>query len=106
MSDLYLVLRHRLDDVRPDWVLIESAVMRRAREQRGLSYEAMGRLLNVASKTYERYEKAGRVPKPILPRLAEVLDLEIDQPARERVRVTATSGEDEGDLPGQVAVVK
>lgn len=95
MSDLYLVLRSRLASV-PEWVFIESAVLRQARERRGYSYEAMGRLLSVSSKTYERYEKAGRVPPPLVPRLAEVLQLEIEEPPL--VRVTTSRARDAATL--------
>lgn len=84
MSDLYLVLRRRLGDV-VDWVELGTDVLRDARKRQGLSYEAMGRRLNVASKTWERYEKSGRVPRQLLPAVAELLDLEIEQPARLRV---------------------
>jgi DNA-binding transcriptional regulator YiaG len=56
MSDLYLVLRSRLAAV-AEWVYIPTDVLREARERKGLSYETMGRVLNVSSKTYERYEK-------------------------------------------------
>jgi DNA-binding XRE family transcriptional regulator len=61
MSDMYLVLRRRLDDVarQHDWVPIGTETMRDARKHLGLSYEAVGRALSVASKTYERWEKAG-----------------------------------------------
>lgn len=83
MSDLYLILRHRLTDTvagRTDWVEIETEVLRRARMSAGLSYEAMGRKLNVASKTWERWEKDGRIPRRDLPRVAKILELEIDWP--------------------------
>ena len=86
MSDLYLVLRNRLDGV-PEWVFIETDVLRAARERVGLSYEAMAREIHVSSKTWERYEKAGRVPRPILPTVASVLNLEIEEPARTTVVV-------------------
>lgn len=103
MSDLYLVLRHRLASV-PDWVFIESAVLRQARERQGLSYEAMGRQLNVASKTYERYEKAGRLPPQLVRRVAELLDIEIEEP--ERVRVTATRQEENGPIEVRLSSIE
>jgi len=53
MSDLYLVLRRRLEAV-TEWVEIDTATLRSARKALGLSYEAMGRALNVAAKTWER----------------------------------------------------
>lgn len=78
MSDLYLILRHRLDHV-TDWVMVETDVLREARKRVGLSYEAVARQVHVASKTYERWEKGGRVPRPIFPRVAEVLELQIER---------------------------
>jgi len=90
MSDLYLVLRHRLDVV-VDWVPIGTETLRGARKAKGYSYETMGRLLNCSAKTYERSEKEGRVRRDMLVRLAEVLDLEIEQPARRRIDVPELS---------------
>jgi len=37
-----------------EWVEIDTATLRSARKALGLSYEAMGRALNVAAKTWER----------------------------------------------------
>jgi predicted transcriptional regulator len=95
MSELYLILRRRLDLVK-DWVPIETAVLREARLRQGLSYETVARKLPVSSKTYERYEKAGRVPRESFPRVVEVLGLEIDPPARPPLRLTEAS-QDLGD---------
>lgn len=92
MSDLYLVLRHRLDHV-ADWFPIETEVLREARRRLKLSYETVAREIPVSSKTYERYEKRGRVPRDILPRLAQILELEIETPAREPLRVTEPTAE-------------
>lgn len=86
MSDLYLVLRSRLESL-PEWVFIDSAVLRSARESEGFSYETMGREINVSGKTYERYEKGGRVPRSLVRKLATVLKLEIEEPAQRRVLV-------------------
>jgi predicted transcriptional regulator len=97
MSDLYLVLRNRLDAV-PEWVFIDAEILKAARERKGLSYETMARTIPVSAKTWERYEKKGRIPRPNLPRVAEVLDLEIEEPARQRVTVRLEKtnvGEDE-----------
>lgn len=84
MSDLYLVLRNRLATV-PEWVYIDSSVLEQARKRKGYSYETTARELHVASKTYERYEKAGRVPRSLLRKVAELFDLEIEEPSRPRV---------------------
>lgn len=84
MSDLYLVLRSRLESV-TSWVTLGTDVMFRARKAKGLSYEAVARQANVSSKTYERYEKRGRVPEHEVEMFADILGLEIERPARERV---------------------
>jgi predicted transcriptional regulator len=84
MSDLYLILRTRLEEV-ADWVQLGPEVMREARTRRGLSYESAARLAHISSKTYERREKAGRWPSHDVAQLAEILDLDIDQPARTQV---------------------
>lgn len=88
MSDLYLVLRSRLATV-PDWVFIDTSTLEQARKRKGYSYETTARELHVSSKTWERYEKAGRVPRGLLPRIAELLELEIEEPARARISATA-----------------
>jgi transcriptional regulator with XRE-family HTH domain len=84
MSDLYLVLRSRLDSV-PEWVYIDTHVLLAARNARGLSYESTARELHISSKTWERYEKAGRIPRPLVPRVAELLELEIEESPARRV---------------------
>jgi transcriptional regulator with XRE-family HTH domain len=84
MSDLYLVLRSRLEAV-PEWVYIDKDVLESSRKARGLSYETMARTIPVSSKSWERYEKAGRIPRPMLERVAEVLNLEIEEPVVRRV---------------------
>jgi transcriptional regulator with XRE-family HTH domain len=86
MSDLYLILRSRLDAV-AEWVLIDAPILKAARDARGLSYESVARELHVSSKTWERYEKRGRIPRHLLGSVASLLDLEIEQPAPRRVRV-------------------
>ena len=62
--------------------MVETDVLREARRRAGLSYEAVARQLHIASKTYERYEKQGRVPRGQLERLADLLELEIETPER------------------------
>lgn len=88
MSSLYLVSRHRLDDV-TDWVPLGTAVMFKARTRKGLSYESAARLIPCASKTYERWEKRGEVPRPALPAVAAALGLEIEEDEPQRVTVAA-----------------
>jgi transcriptional regulator with XRE-family HTH domain len=78
-----------------DWVELGTTVMKTARERLGLSYESVARQVPVSSKTYERYEKKGRVPRPLLPKIAGILQLEVEEP--DRIRVTV-----EGD-PAEVA---
>lgn len=95
MSDLYLVLRRRLPDV-VDWAYIGTDTLKPARKAKGLSYEGVGRSLHVSAKTWERWEKAGRVPRHQLPQIAELLDLEIETPTRRSVVVPPSP--DEADM--------
>lgn len=84
MSDMYLVLRSRLESVadsRRQWIDVGTAVMKNARTARGLSYETVARMTHVSSKTYERYEKAGRLPADEIEVFAEALGLTIERPA-------------------------
>jgi len=81
---MYLVLRSRLHAV-PEWVYIDTAVLENARKRRGLSYETMARKLPVSSKTWERYEKAGRIPRPLVAKVADALGLEIEEPVQGRI---------------------
>lgn len=69
------------------WVVIGTDVMREARRRLGLSYEAVARKLPVSSKTYERWEKRGEVPRSDLERLAEILELQIERPALDPLQV-------------------
>lgn len=80
MSDLYLVLRTRLRSVaaRQQWLEIDGKTLRTAREQRGLSREALGRLVRYSSKTIERYEDEGRIPRADVPVFARALGLHIE----------------------------
>jgi predicted transcriptional regulator len=105
MSDLYLVLRSRLEAV-PEWVFIDSDILRAARERRGLSYETMARTLPVSSKTWERYEKAGRVPRQSLTKIARELDLEIEEPVRRRVPATLEAEVDLEDVLRRVEALQ
>lgn len=84
MSDLYLVLRHRVSEVK-QWASLGTEVMRDARQARGWSYETVARKIPVSSKTYERYEKAGQVPVELVDKIAGILGLEIERPEFRRV---------------------
>lgn len=89
---MYLVLKSRLESV-ANWQYIGSEVLKSARKQRGLSYEAVGRLANVSSKTYERYERDGRVPEHMVDKFAGILGLEIERAVP--TPLTVTVGDDE-----------
>jgi transcriptional regulator with XRE-family HTH domain len=86
MSDIYLVLRHRLEEL-TNWVTLGAEVMKGARNALGLSYEAVARQVPISAKTYERWEKRGAVPAPSVDRIAEILRLEIERPKRTSVTV-------------------
>src|SRR5574337_1050375 len=79
MSDLYLVLRSRLEAVQ-QWVAIGTDVMSAARAAKGLSYEAVARQIPCSAKTYERHEKRGRVPLEHVDRYAQVLGITVERP--------------------------
>lgn len=94
MSELYLTLRTRLESV-TEWVYIDTDILRSARERRGLSYETMARTIPVAAKTWERYEKDGRVPRHLVMAVAKTLELEIEQPAAQSITVPPADSSDE-----------
>lgn len=107
MSELYLVLKTRLDDV-TKWVPLGTTVMREAREAQGISYETVSRAVHVSAKTYERWEKRGEVPNTALEAVADVLRLQVERSdSRSIVEVAdAKSAEDRLDrLEEQVAEV-
>jgi len=85
MSNLVIVLRHRLDDVK-NWVKIDPVVLESARDRLGLSREAVARQIPVASKTIERWEKQGRVPREVMPKLMAILEIELEAPSLPPVR--------------------
>lgn len=89
MSGIYLVLRSRLEEL-TKWITLGTDVMKGAREARGLSYESVGRLVHISSKTYERWEKRGQVPAHTLDVVAEALGLEIERASRPAVTVEET----------------
>jgi hypothetical protein len=81
MSELYLVLRHRLDLV-TDWVPLGEKVLRAAMKAQGFSSnERVARAIPVSTKTWERWLKRGAIPRQWLPRVAKVLALEIEETA-------------------------
>jgi transcriptional regulator with XRE-family HTH domain len=108
MSDMYLVLRHRLETVATQWVPIETAVLRAARTRLGLSYESLARQIPVAAKTYERWEKAGRVPVGTVEKLAGLLELEIERPTFEQpvVMIEATKAGQIDELRADLAELR
>lgn len=91
MSDLYLTLRHRLADVAHDWVEIDGELLVAARGRKGLSREALGAQVGVVAKTVERYEHDNRIPRSVLPRFAEALDLDIQEAGPTPVVIPAES---------------
>jgi transcriptional regulator with XRE-family HTH domain len=97
MSELYLVLRSRLDGV-VDWVYLDGKVVMDARARKGLGREALGAKLHIAAKTLERYEKRSRFPRSLIPALADELDLRIEQPVTEPLSVTVREPGDAGDV--------
>src|SRR5215831_18992020 len=94
MSNLVLVLRHRLDDVK-DWVIVDGAILESARLRLGLSREAVARQIPVASKTIERYEKQGRVPRELMPKLMAILEIEMETPSLPPLKVESADRWDE-----------
>lgn len=96
MSDLYLVLRHRLDEVK-DWVTLGQDVMKGARNSRGWSCESVARKIPVAAKTYDRWEKRGQVPISDVEKVAAILGLQIERPQHVRI-VHLQEGEGASDL--------
>lgn len=82
MSALVLMSRSRVPQVgrRYEWIQLGSAVMKAARKRKGLSYEAMARLLNMSTKQYWRWEKDGKVPLHEVIHVASILELELEMP--------------------------
>jgi transcriptional regulator with XRE-family HTH domain len=70
------------------WINISSEALREARIRKDLSYEGIARLIPVASKTWMRWEKAGRVDAAAFERVVEILNLDVQMEAPpERVTV-------------------
>jgi hypothetical protein len=81
MSELELVLRHRLEQVRKG-VIVGTEPLQAAQDATGLSNERLARELHVSSKTWERWKKAGEVPSYYIDEIARVLRLEIERPTQ------------------------
>jgi len=86
MSELELVLRRRLESVRKG-VHVGTDVLAQAQDGTGLSNERIARELHIATKTWERWKKAGEVPIYHIDDVAEVLRLEIERPGPVAVRL-------------------
>lgn len=76
MSDLELVLRHRLRAVKKG-VHVGTSVLQDAQDRTGLSNERLGHRLHVSEKTWRRWKIEGEVPAYHLSQVAEILGLEI-----------------------------
>lgn len=83
MSELYLVLRSRLEAV-AEWVTIGDELTL-AQKARGFSDERVAREFPVSTRTWIRWRTRGQVPIHMLDRAAEILHLEIERPARRSV---------------------
>lgn len=59
-----------------EWVEVKSDLLRDARRHQGKSKEAVARELGVSTRTYERYERNGRLPAHQLKGIATALGLE------------------------------
>lgn len=77
MSELYLVLKRRLDSV-AEWVELGTDEMQAAQNRLGLSNERLAPKLYIASKTWERWKKRGAVPRRELERVASVLGMVVE----------------------------
>lgn len=84
MSDLYLVLRRRLDAV-ADWVELGVEAMSSAQKALGLSDERAARLVPVSGRTWTRWRAQGRVPAHSVDKVAAILGLEIERPTSIRI---------------------
>jgi len=96
MSELYLVLRSRLQEV-ADWYHLPEGALRQARERVG-SRETVARRLHVSQKTLERWEKENRVPRHLISAVATVLHMPIEtdtRPPAERLIVRPGLSPDE-----------
>lgn len=101
MSDLYLVLRSRLDDV-SSWVSLGVDVIRDAQHRVGLSDERLARQIPVSTRTWIRWRDRGQVPTHSLERVAALLDLQVERSERPRVTVEEVPSDRLGELEDRV----
>lgn len=99
MSDMYVVLRSRLESV-ASWFNLGTPAMEEAQSRLGLSDERVAREIPVSTRTWIRWKKRGQVPVQWLPNVAKVLELEIER--SERVRVSVENGEVGDDRLGRI----
>ena len=95
MSELYIIEKRRLDQM-VEWVELGTETMRDARNRLGLSYEGASRAIPVSSKTWERWEKRGAVPRYHLAKVAELLEIQIETEPPATVKLS------EGGQPSQL----
>lgn len=88
-----------------EWVELGTDVMREARKRKGLSYEGAARQINSSAKTYERYEKSGKVPAQMVESVARTLGLEVEASAPVRVFTEEAEAADAARLVLEVAEV-
>ncbi len=86
MSDMYLVLRSRLEDVQ-SWTNLGVEAIRDAQRASGLSDERLARQIPVSTRTWIRWRERGQVPSHALDKVAAVLGLEVERQGPTRVQV-------------------
>jgi transcriptional regulator with XRE-family HTH domain len=69
------------------WLPIGEETMISARKARGLSREALGSLIHVTSKTVERWELRGAVPRADLENYAQAVGLDIETPEPVKIKL-------------------
>jgi hypothetical protein len=98
VSDLYPILRHRLEPV-SDWVDIGTKEMAAAQKASGLSDEKLARKIPISTRTWIRWKKRGQVPIFHIDLVADVLKMEIERPERRRVPVPASRSQRSEAVP-------
>jgi hypothetical protein len=102
MSELELVLRRRLEQVRKG-IQVGRETLQAAQDATGLSNEKLARELHVSTKTWERWKKAGEIPSYYVSEVAGVLRLEIERPVH---RIPGADPDDRlGELLAGVATL-